>query len=124
MKRLVVVLLAALALTSCGKDRLTAEQTVVECWTRIASGDYLGAVELMESTEEEMSGYVQLLEDKYSAKLEKAGGLVRVDVLASHDKGDTALVQAIVVLGNGDQIEELYALCKIDKEWRLQAQAQ
>lgn len=121
MKRFVVVVLAALTLSACGGDRLTPEETVVECWTRIGNGDYQGAVALMESTEQEKSGYVAILEDKYAAKLSKAGGVVRVDVLASHGDKEEALVQAIVVLGNESQIEQTYTLRRIDKEWLLQA---
>lgn len=121
MKRLFVVLLAVVALASCGKsERLGPKETVVECWTRINNGDYQGAVSLMEGTEEEKIEYVTLLENKYAAKLQKAGGVQRVDVLADDCGDKEAVVQAIVVLGNGGQIVENYLLKRVDKEWILQ----
>lgn len=123
MKRLFVVLLAALTLTSCGEKRvrLSAEQTVVECWTRISNGDYVGATELMEATEQEKIGYQTMLAEAYQPKLEKVGGITRVDILVSHEEGDTALVQALLVLGDGSEIEETHALKRVDKVWLLQA---
>ncbi len=123
LKRLFIVLLAAVAITSCsGGERLSAEQTVVECWTRIAGGDFQGAVALMESNEQESGEYAMLLQEKYAAKLEKAGGLVRVDVLSEYSNENEAMIQAIVVLGNGAQIEDVYSLKKVDKEWVIKAQ--
>lgn len=122
MKRLAIIVLALMAVVSCGKERLTAEQTVVECWTRIGAGDYQGAVALMEGSEEEKAEYVMRLEEKYAAKLQKAGGVSRVDVLASlSEEKNEALVQAIVVLGNGAELEEVYALKRVDKEWIMGA---
>jgi hypothetical protein len=122
MKKLVVIVLALVAAVSCGKsERLTPEQTVQECWMRIAAGDYQGAVALMEGTEQEKGEYMLLLEEKYAAKLQKASGVERVDVLASHTNDKEVLVQAIVVLGNGAEIEDIHSLHKIDKQWLIGA---
>jgi hypothetical protein len=122
LKKLFIMLFAAVAITSCGGgERLSAEQTVVECWTRIAGGDFQGAVALMESNEQESGEYAMLLQEKYAAKLEKAGGLVRVDVLSEYSNENEAMIQAIVVLGNGAELEEVYALKRVDKEWIMGA---
>jgi hypothetical protein len=122
MKKLVVIVLALVAAVSCGKsERLTPEHTVQECWMRIAAGDYQGAVALMEGTEQEKGEYMLLLEEKYAAKLQKASGVERVDVLASHTNDKEVLVQAIVVLGNGAEIEDIYTLHKVDKQWLIAA---
>jgi hypothetical protein len=75
----------------------------------------------MESNEQESGEYAMLLQEKYAAKLEKAGGLVRVDVLSEYSNENEAIIQAIVVLGNGAELEEVYALKRVDKEWIMGA---
>ena len=107
----------ALLLVGCG-GKSKPERVVEECWERLSEGDVRGAVELMDTTPEEVEIYCAVYAEQ-CGELQAAGGVDKFEVVGISEGESDATVDATVTLKDGQTITATYTLIKRDKEWLL-----
>ncbi|MBO7198123.1 MAG: hypothetical protein J6V28_04935 [Tidjanibacter sp.] len=102
MKRLIVVVAAALAMVGCATD--SPEKVVEKCWKYLSEGEYADAVALMDAAPEERELYEAIFAEQ-CGELQRAGGMEEFE-LKGRSVGETdATVDGVVILKDGQRVE-------------------
>lgn len=117
MSRIVLAALMSLMVVGCGSSK-SPEECVERCWRLLSEGDVEQAVELMDAAEEERELYCEIFREQIGS-LMAAGGMVDFQVQSISEGVDEAMVEAVVVLKDGQRVEANYRLVRREKSWLI-----
>lgn len=118
MKKLFLAILSIMFLVACGGNK--PEDIAKNFIEYTAKGDIekmMTYLEIPDKEKEMAKGKLTMLSADFASKVEKNGGLNKVEVISSDIEGDYARVKLKMSLKNGSSKEENIRLYKKNDKW-------
>ncbi len=115
--RALMVVSVALCAVACGGSD-SPEKCIEECWKSLSKGDTAAAVAMMKTSPEEVELYRSIFAEQ-SGELQRAGGFDQLEIVGSDVSAESATIDAVVVLKDGQRIEGSYRLVKENDRWLI-----